>query len=552
MPDRHRRAALSRLGDARRRAARARPAARTCRSSASSPRCAAGRAIATWSTRCRSCAHARRAPRDRRRRPAARGARSAGRRAAGSRARVTFAGQQRRRRAVARRARRVRAAVVRERRRAAGAAAGDVRRHPVRHDRRRRDRRDRARRRHRARGRRARIRARARRRHRRAARRSPRRAARLAANARASSLPRYGLDDDARPDGGVFRRALAESAHDDRSRAQIARNGAASYATQRHRVSAAAIEPFRRPRDVGGARARRATPRATPPPRDPRRILVAHHLLLGDTLMLTPLLAKLRARYPDADIAMTVPRAACRSTRRGPTACARCRSDPRAFRARAVRAKPAFDLAFVPGDNRYAGSPRRCARAGSSHSPATAPAAQELAGRRARRLSAIGPLRGATWSRSLVDGRRRAPYSHARLARAAGSRLRAAAAAATRCCTSARARRSSTGRRERWAALAGWLAARGIAPVWSAGAARSRDRRRAAIRAARYASFAGTLDLAQLWHLLRRRALLVAPDTGIAHLGAHRRHADGRAVRPGLGDCCAAPATSGATRRSAP
>ena len=26
---------------------------------------------------------------------------------------------------------------------------------------------------------------------------------------------------------------------------------------------------------------------------DPRRILVAHHLLLGDTLMLTPLLAKL-------------------------------------------------------------------------------------------------------------------------------------------------------------------------------------------------------------------------------------------------------------------
>src|SRR6185369_270897 len=29
-----------------------------------------------------------------------------------------------------------------------------------------------------------------------------------------------------------------------------------------------------------------------------RRVLVAHELLAGDTLMLTPLLAKLRSRYP--------------------------------------------------------------------------------------------------------------------------------------------------------------------------------------------------------------------------------------------------------------
>ena len=32
-------------------------------------------------------------------------------------------------------------------------------------------------------------------------------------------------------------------------------------------------------------------------------------------------------------------------------------------------------------------------------------------------------------------------------------------------------------------------------------------------------SYAGTLDLAQLWQLLAGSALLVAPDTGIAHLG---------------------------------
>jgi hypothetical protein len=33
--------------------------------------------------------------------------------------------------------------------------------------------------------------------------------------------------------------------------------------------------------------------------------LIAHHLLLGDTIMLTPLLAKCHARGPEAEIVMT-------------------------------------------------------------------------------------------------------------------------------------------------------------------------------------------------------------------------------------------------------
>src|SRR5512139_2339761 len=44
-------------------------------------------------------------------------------------------------------------------------------------------------------------------------------------------------------------------------------------------------------------------------PASPRRVLVAHHLLLGDTLMLTPLLAKLRHNLGDAEVVMTVPKA---------------------------------------------------------------------------------------------------------------------------------------------------------------------------------------------------------------------------------------------------
>jgi hypothetical protein len=38
---------------------------------------------------------------------------------------------------------------------------------------------------------------------------------------------------------------------------------------------------------------------------EPQRVLIAHDLLLGDTIMLTPLLAKCRERWPSADIVMT-------------------------------------------------------------------------------------------------------------------------------------------------------------------------------------------------------------------------------------------------------
>ena len=47
-------------------------------------------------------------------------------------------------------------------------------------------------------------------------------------------------------------------------------------------------------RALAGSFSRRARPPAA------KRILVAHNLLLGDTLMLTPLLAKLRANHRDA------------------------------------------------------------------------------------------------------------------------------------------------------------------------------------------------------------------------------------------------------------
>ena len=131
------------------------------------------------------------------------------------------------------------------------------------------------------------------------------------------------------------------------------------------------------------------------------------------------------------------------------------------------------------------------------------------------------PDQPAAWGdmvATLVDGPAPAPFSHCGLAAAGRRALRRCPRSPMRCCTSAPARRSSCGPPERWAALAGWLAARGITPVWSAAAAR-RTSSAPAIPTGRFASFAGRLDLAQLWRLLRAaRELLVAPDTGVAHL----------------------------------
>jgi ADP-heptose:LPS heptosyltransferase len=67
-------------------------------------------------------------------------------------------------------------------------------------------------------------------------------------------------------------------------------------------------------------------------------------------------------------------------------------------------------------------------------------------------------------------------------------------------------------------ALARWLAARGIEPVWSGG--RGEEAIVAACDPQRaFRSYAGRLDLVQVRALVEGAALLVAPDTGVAHLG---------------------------------
>src|SRR5258708_6507284 len=86
----------------------------------------------------------------------------------------------------------------------------------------------------------------------------------------------------------------------------------------------------------------------------PRRILVAHNLLLGDTIMLAPLLKKLRTRFPAAEIVMTCKTAFLPLFATRPYDVRAMPFDPRdtgsffaLFRERG------FDLALLPADNRF-------------------------------------------------------------------------------------------------------------------------------------------------------------------------------------------------------
>ncbi len=263
------------------------------------------------------------------------------------------------------------------------------------------------------------------------------------------------------------------------------------------------------------ARALAARPGAREAPRDPSRILVAHHLLLGDTLMLTPLLAKLRRRYPRADVAMTVPRAIAPLYAGRPYGVRPLEWDPRGLPP-SLFAEAPYDLAFVPGDTRYAWlAAAMRARWIVAHEGDT-PAHKNWP------VDRLVPFPGTpgTWGdlvAELVDGPERGAYSgldwpappHAPFARPAGryAVLHVGASSPLKQWAP-----------ERWRTLAVLLSAHGITPVWSAGRGEERlvrdcdpDRTQK--------SFAGELDLAQIWHLLAGAALLVAPDTGIAHLG---------------------------------
>jgi ADP-heptose:LPS heptosyltransferase len=252
-------------------------------------------------------------------------------------------------------------------------------------------------------------------------------------------------------------------------------------------------------------------------PADPRRILVLHHLLLGDTLMLTALLAKLRARHPAAEIVMTVSPAYAPLYEGRPYGVVAHALDPRDFATfRTLRSLPRFDLAILPADNRWSWLARALripwivGIAGDRPAHKNWPVDELVPYSRvptafcetAAELvegPAAAPYRADAWPAPSLREMPRLPERYAVLHVGASSVLKLWPA-------------------ERWRALADALEAKGLSIVWSAGPGEG-----AIIDAidpsTSRTKIAGTLSLAAMWRLIANAKLLVCPDTGIAHLG---------------------------------
>jgi ADP-heptose:LPS heptosyltransferase len=239
-------------------------------------------------------------------------------------------------------------------------------------------------------------------------------------------------------------------------------------------------------------------------------------LLLGDTLMLTPLLAKLRERYPRAEVVMALPDAMAPLYAGAPYGVQAIGWNPRAPAASPIWRQAGFDLALVPGDNRFSwlalalGSRWIVAFGGD---------------RPARKSWPVDELRSypgtpAAWgdiAATLVDGPPPARYLKSDWPDppAPSFELPASAYAVLHVGASTPLKQWDP---LRWRALAASIEARSLEPVWSAGRGEEAIVRECA-GDTRYRSYAGALSLPQLWHLVANASLLVAPDTGVAHLG---------------------------------
>ena len=250
------------------------------------------------------------------------------------------------------------------------------------------------------------------------------------------------------------------------------------------------------------------------PPADPRRILIAHHLLLGDTLMLTALVARLRANHPRAHLAMTVPEVVAPLYATRPWGLAALPWSPRRVPPSLYDDEP-WDLAYVPGDNRYTWL-------------AAAMRARWIVafdGDRSLRKNwpadRLVPYPGepASWGdmvAGLAGGTAPPPYAPAQWPRGpcAPCDVPARPYAVLHVGASTPLKQWPS---DRWQEIARRLDERGIAPVWSCGPG-ERPLVDACDPGERHRSTGGTLDLAQMRGLLDDAALLVSPDTGIAHL----------------------------------
>ena len=242
-----------------------------------------------------------------------------------------------------------------------------------------------------------------------------------------------------------------------------------------------------------------------------RNVLILHHLLLGDTLMVTPLLAKLRECYPDARLAMTVPYAYLALYASAPYGVEAIPFDPRILRTLwKLWRHPRADLVVLPADNRYSWLARALGARWIVAFASDKPAYKNWPVDELRPYS-DKPTSFSDTCTELIDGPPPRPYQPSDWPAPPYTAIRIPP---TPYCvlhlgaSSPLKQWPST----RWRELAQWLTTHGYTVVWSAGI-KETTLVDAADPEHTWYSTAGQLDLAQLWQLLSHAALLVSPDT---------------------------------------
>ncbi len=250
---------------------------------------------------------------------------------------------------------------------------------------------------------------------------------------------------------------------------------------------------------------------------DVKKILIAHYLLLGDTLLLAPLLAKLALQYPDADVLVMARPSIASLFAKNPYGCRVQAYEPRSFRSFcSLLAQGPFDLAYVLGDNRYAWLARAVGARWIVGFGQDKPGWKNWM----LDVSHVFPSHPGAWAdiaAGLVPGPPPAPYRPGdwplpdavvpRVPQAPYVVLHVGASTPLKSWVPSR-----------WRELAACFQATGITPVWSAG--RGEGHLLAAIQPPpEQPCYCGELNLPQLARLISGGRLLVCPDTGIAHLG---------------------------------
>lgn len=253
------------------------------------------------------------------------------------------------------------------------------------------------------------------------------------------------------------------------------------------------------------------------PEHPPERVLIAHHpKMIGDTLLLAHLAAKARHAWPRARIVMTASRATQPLFAARPWDVEALAYEPDDSRTLApFRERGGYDIAFVPGDNRYGWFARAVGARWVVGFAGDRPRYKD------RLLDELREYPSApdTWgdmAAGLVPGGEPPPYEPSQWPAPPFAPFEAPRKpyAVLHLGASTPLKRWPAGR---WGELASHLESRGLEVVWSAG--RGEEPLVAeADPGGRRRSYAGSLDLPQMWSLIANAALMVTPDTGLAHL----------------------------------